>query len=56
MADRPARVSTFPGHVLRHTPEVLERELAPGGWADMATFLEGARADGCSTDAAWLTA
>ncbi len=50
MADRIVRASTFLSYVLRHNPGALDLTLAPGGWADIDTLLERARAEGRALD------
>jgi len=50
MADRLVRTSKFLSYVLRHNPGVLELSLDPGGWADVDTLLEQARAKGRTID------
>jgi putative RNA 2'-phosphotransferase len=50
MANRLVRTSKFLSYVLRHDPGALGLELDPGGWADVDTLLDRARADGRSID------
>ncbi len=50
MADRTVRTSKFLSYVLRHNPDALGLDLDPGGWADVDTLLNRARADGRSMD------
>jgi putative RNA 2'-phosphotransferase len=48
MDDRLTRTSKFLSYVLRHNPEALNLTLDPGGWADVETLIERARAEGRS--------
>lgn len=48
MDDRLTRTSKFLSYVLRHNPGALGLDLEPGGWADVETLIERARADGRS--------
>lgn len=54
MADRIVQASKFLSYVLRHAPGALGLTLAPGGWADVDTLLEQARAEGRSLNRALL--
>ncbi|MFB6273535.1 MAG: RNA 2'-phosphotransferase [Salinibacter sp.] len=54
MADRIVQTSKFLSYVLRHNPDALGLDLDPGGWADIDTLLDRARADGRSLDRALL--
>ena len=54
MADRIVQTSKFLSYVLRHNPEALSLALDPGGWADVETLVDRARADGRSIDRALL--
>lgn len=46
MTDRLTRTSKFLSYVLRHNPDALDLDLDPGGWADVDTLIERARAQG----------
>jgi putative RNA 2'-phosphotransferase len=48
MDDRLTRTSKFLSYVLRHNPDALDLTLDPGGWADVDTLIERARAEGRS--------
>jgi putative RNA 2'-phosphotransferase len=48
MDDRLTQTSKFLSYVLRHNPGALALNLDPGGWADVDTLIERARADGRS--------
>lgn len=48
MDDRLTRTSKFLSYVLRHNPGALDLDLDPGGWADLDTLIENARAEGRS--------
>ena len=48
MDDRLTRTSKYLSYVLRHNPGALGLELEPGGWVDVETLLERARAEGRS--------
>jgi putative RNA 2'-phosphotransferase len=48
MDDRLTRTSKFLSYVLRHNPGALNLTLDPGGWADVDTLIENARAEGRS--------
>jgi putative RNA 2'-phosphotransferase len=50
MANRIVRTSKFLSYVLRHNPDALGLDLDPGGWADVDTLLDRARAEGRSID------
>ena len=50
MKDRIVRASKFLSYVLRHNPDALGLSLDPGGWADVDTLLERARAEGRAID------
>ena len=54
MANRTVQTSKFLSYVLRHNPGALGLDLAPGGWADVDTLLDRARADGRSIDRSLL--
>jgi len=54
MRDQVVRTSKFLSYVLRHNPDALGLELDPGGWANVDTLLDRARADGRSIDRALL--
>ena len=54
MSDRIVQTSKFLSYVLRHNPDALGLELEPGGWADVDTLLDRARADGRSIDRSLL--
>ena len=54
MKDRIVRASKFLSYVLRHNPDALGLSLDPGGWADVDTLLERARAEGRAIDRALL--
>lgn len=54
MKDQITRTSTFLSYVLRHNPNALEISLEPGGWVDVDTLLDRARAEGRSIDRALL--
>lgn len=44
MDDRLTRTSKFLSYVLRHNPDELGLTLEPGGWVDIDTLIEQARA------------
>ena len=44
------RTSKFLSYVLRHEPGTVDLRLDPGGWADVDTLLENARAAGRALD------
>lgn len=46
MTNRLTRTSKFLSYVLRHNPDALDLDLDPGGWADVDTLIERARAQG----------
>jgi putative RNA 2'-phosphotransferase len=46
MTDRLTRTSKFLSYVLRHDPGAIGLQLGPGGWADVETLVERARAEG----------
>lgn len=48
MDERLKRISKFLSYVLRHNPNELGLDLDPGGWANMDTLIERARAQGRS--------
>jgi len=48
MDDRLTQSSKFLSYVLRHNPDALNLDLDPGGWADVETLIEQARAEGRS--------
>ena len=48
MNDRLTQTSKFLSYILRHNPGALDLTLEPGGWADVDTLIERARADGQS--------
>ena len=48
MDDRLRRTSKFLSYVLRHDPDALGLTLDPGGWVEVETLVERARADGRS--------
>ena len=48
MDDRLTQTSKFLSYVLRHNPGALNLTLEPGGWADVNTLIDRARADGQS--------
>lgn len=48
MNDSLARTSKFLSYVLRHNPSSINLDLDPGGWADVDTLVENARAGGQS--------
>ncbi len=52
MDDRLTRTSKFLSYVLRHNPGALDLDLDPGGWADLDTLIENARAEGRSLNRA----
>jgi len=54
MADRIVQTSKFLSYVLRHNPGALGLALDPGGWADVDTLLDRARADGRAIDRSLL--
>lgn len=48
MDDRLIQTSKFLSYVLRHNPGALDLTLEPGGWAEVDTLIDRARADGRS--------
>ena len=54
MANRIVQTSKFLSYVLRHDPDALGLTLDPGGWANVDTLLDRARAEGRSMDRALL--
>jgi len=50
MSNRIVRASKFLSYVLRHEPGALGLDLDPGGWIDVHTLLDRARAEGHSLD------
>jgi putative RNA 2'-phosphotransferase len=48
MDDRLTQTSKFLSYVLRHAPDALGLTMAPGGWVDVDTLVERARAEGRS--------
>lgn len=54
MSNRLVRTSKFLSYALRHNPDALDLELDPGGWADVDTLIERARADGRSLNRSLL--
>jgi putative RNA 2'-phosphotransferase len=48
MENRLKKTSKFLSYVLRHNPGALGLEVGPGGWVDVDTLIERARANGRS--------
>lgn len=56
MSDPIVQTSKFLSYVLRHEPGALGLNLEPGGWVDVETLLERARAGGNTLDREHLRA
>mgnify|MGYP006278895343 CR=1 FL=1 len=54
MNDDLTRTSKFLSYVLRHHPGALDLDLDPGGWANVDTLIDRARAEGRSLSRARL--
>lgn len=55
--DRRVRISKFLSYVLRHEPGSIGLELDPGGWAEVASLLDGASRAGhdlAAEDLRWV--